>query len=97
MDLNKQQMTRFDNTHISWIIWKNLTELCKNIHKPFSRQQIEVYQLTAESTADFSYKNIHEKTSFLRCSLQLKKYRDPFSISVSVVCTNAHWHQCSCN
>lgn len=39
MDLNKQQMTRFDNTHISWIIWKNLTELCKNIHKPFSRQQ----------------------------------------------------------
>lgn len=39
MDLNKQQMTRFDNTHISRIIWKNLTELCKNIHKPFSRQQ----------------------------------------------------------
>lgn len=39
MDLNKQQMTRFDNTHVSWIIWKNLTELCKNIHKPFSRQQ----------------------------------------------------------
>lgn len=31
MDLN--------HTHISWIIWKNLTELCKNIHKPFLRQQ----------------------------------------------------------
>lgn len=90
MDLNKQQMTRFDNTHISWIIWKNLTELCKNIHKPFSRQQNVISWF-------FSYKNIHEKTSFLRCSLQLKKYRDPFSIWVSVVCTNAHWHKCSCN